>query len=76
MGTVLSVASVGAKGWQKAKFGCLACLCYLTRFCFQNEVDFKGSLKSESTGRFSNSPKNVPRTILNYYIQYMAMIKY
>ena len=33
-------------------------------------------LISESIGRFSNCPKNVPKTILNYYIQYMAMIKY
>ena len=30
----------------------------------------KGGLKSESTGRFSNCPKNVPKTILIYYIQY------
>ena len=29
----------------------------------------KGGLKSESTGRFSNCPKNVPKTILIYYIQ-------
>ena len=27
----------------------------------------KGGFLSESNGRFSNCPKNVPKTILNYY---------
>jgi hypothetical protein len=41
-----------------------------------SELDVKGGFLSESNGKFSNCPKNVPKTIMNYYIQYMAMIKY
>ena len=41
-----------------------------------SELDVKGGFLSESNGKFSKCPKNVPKTILNYYIQYMAMIKY
>ena len=37
-------------------------------------ISTKGGFMSESTGRFSNCPKNVPKTILNYYI-ITAMIK-
>ena len=50
----------------------------ISSFAFMCHIRFppKGGLISESNGRFSNCPKNVPKTILNYYIQYMAMIKY
>ena len=42
---------------------------YLT---FNSEC-IKGGFLSKSNGRFSNCPKNVPKTILNYYFQYMAI---
>ena len=42
--------------------------------CTQYVVHTKGGFNSESTGGFSHCPKNVPKTILELQILFMALI--